>query len=91
MVVAVIGVAGLVYVGVMSYLVFSTINWDLTFGKLDSNPGGYSAPAPAPPPPAQELLPPPSAPAPPAAPAVPPPAAPAVPPPAAPAPPTPPR
>jgi hypothetical protein len=79
---AVIGVAGLVYFGVMAYLVFSTMNWDVLFGELNSNPGGtVSAPAQPPPPPGPELMPPPAAPAPPAAP-------PAVP---APAPPTPPR
>ncbi len=74
-VVAVVGVAGLVYFGVMTYLVSSTMDWDLMFGHLDSNPGGTTSAPPSPPPaPAPELLPPPAAPAPPTAP---PPAAPA--------------
>ena len=65
-VVAVVGVAGLVYFGVMTYLVSSTMDWDLMFGHLDSNPGGTTSAPPSPPPaPAPELLPPPAAPAPP--------------------------
>ena len=64
-VVAVVGVAGLVYFGVMTYLVSSTMDWDLMFGHLDSNPGGTTSAPPSPPPaPAPELLPPPAAPAP---------------------------
>ena len=94
-VVAVIGLAGLVYFGVMTYLVSSTMNFDVLFGHLDSNPGGsHSAPAQAPPPPAPTLMPPPAAPDAPAAPAPPaPPAAsePPVAPPAPAAPETPPR
>jgi hypothetical protein len=82
---AVIGVAGLVYFGVMAYLVFSTMNWDVLFGDLTSNPGGTVSAPPAPPP-APELMPPPAAP--PAPPAVPAPVPPAVP---VPAPLTPPR
>ena len=91
-VVAVIGVAGLVYFGVMTYLVSSTMNFDMLFGHLDSNPGGsHSAPAQAPPPPSPTLMSPPPAPGAPAAPA--PPASPAAPgaPVAPPAPATPPR
>lgn len=81
---AVIGVAGLVYFGVMAYLVFSTMNWDVLFGDLTSNPGGTVSAPPAPPP-APELMPPPVAPpGPPAPPAVPAPVPPV-------APPTPPR
>jgi hypothetical protein len=82
---AVIAVAGLVYFGVMAYLVFSTMNWDVLFGDLTSNPGGsVSAPAQPPPPPGPELMPPPGAPAAPAPPVAPAPAPPV-------APPTPPR
>ena len=71
-VVGAIGVAGLVYFGVMTYLVSSTMNFDVLFGHLDSNPGGsHSAPAQAPPPPSPTLMSPPAAPGAPAAPAPP--------------------
>jgi hypothetical protein len=52
-----LAVAGLVYAGVMAWMVLSTVNWDLFGGKLDWSPGQTVAPAPPKIPPGAQLPP----------------------------------
>ena len=50
-VVALLGVAGLVYAVVVGWTVVQTLNWDLLFGDSTWNPGSLTTAPPAPPPP----------------------------------------
>jgi hypothetical protein len=55
--VSALAVAGLVYAGVMAWMVLSTVNWDLFDGKLDWSPGQTVGTAPPQIPPGAQLPP----------------------------------
>jgi hypothetical protein len=57
LVVGVLSVAGLVYAGVMAFMVLSDMDWQLFGGNLDWSPGQSVAPAPPRIPPDMQLPP----------------------------------
>jgi hypothetical protein len=56
-VVGTLGIAAVIYAGVLGWAVLHTMNWDLLFGNTDWNPGNLTTAPPAPPPPAIPGLP----------------------------------